>query len=513
MPINFTTTLTPEVTGGVSFGSLTAISAGGTSIAESDGTYGEFTVASGVISPNTTPLTPGDVTVGSTTVSVVANEYSVATGAELASAFSAARSADTGSTIRCRGGNYGEIFDTDLYKNVNGHANRITIAAHDFNNKPIFARLHCKNWQMVTFDGLEVTSERTGGLVFFLNDSGETEARRLIIQNCSIHGVRSPGGVTTDFNDPTPLTTGSGGIGDWPSQGITTETGTSGPIHVEIRDNEIYYVKKPITLVGVQTGGTADVIGNNIHHFLDDCAKAPHGATSRFRFNWNKLSYTLQRVGDFGQNLHPDFLQWAGGANDSMNIELIGNQIFQGDTRASGIQVFFADDYSGLAGLNNVLVVGNISHAGMNAPTRLQHAKNVTAHDNVHFFPENYGGTPLFVIGNDVTGGTHVLRYNVAGSVISASASSTGDNADPDRPSTATVTQNNNYNARGNYSTEFVGPPDGDFNRHPETFDDLMTWFATKSGGTLHTANADGGPLGANNPRIDYVNRTYTPLA
>ncbi len=63
--------------GSITFGEYTLVGAGAAPISEADGTYGEFTVSGGQITGNTTPLTTGDVTVGSTTVSVVADTYSV----------------------------------------------------------------------------------------------------------------------------------------------------------------------------------------------------------------------------------------------------------------------------------------------------------------------------------------------------------------------------------------------------------------------------------------------------
>lgn len=89
----------------IQFGQFTASGAGAKAISEADGTYGQFTVTAGVITPNTSPLAVGTVVIGSTNVTVVANEYSVASLAE----FTAARTAmgaGGGRTIRFRTGTY-----------------------------------------------------------------------------------------------------------------------------------------------------------------------------------------------------------------------------------------------------------------------------------------------------------------------------------------------------------------------------------------------------------------------
>ncbi|WP_172332770.1 hypothetical protein, partial [Mangrovicoccus sp. HB161399] len=78
-------TATPTVgtAAAITFGSLTPIGQGSAPIAEADGTYGQFTVASGRVSGNTSPLATGNTVIGSTTVSVTAGTQTVSSQAEL----------------------------------------------------------------------------------------------------------------------------------------------------------------------------------------------------------------------------------------------------------------------------------------------------------------------------------------------------------------------------------------------------------------------------------------------
>lgn len=65
-------------TGAILFGSLTEVGAGAVAVTgAADGDYGDFTVAGGEISPRVTPLTVGDTTVGSETITVEAGYASV----------------------------------------------------------------------------------------------------------------------------------------------------------------------------------------------------------------------------------------------------------------------------------------------------------------------------------------------------------------------------------------------------------------------------------------------------
>jgi len=93
----------------VSFGSLTAIGAGGVRTAAANGTYGQFTVTSGVIKPNTTPLTAGTYNIGGQTVQVVSNTRTVSNRTELNAAITAVSATPTNVTLVLRRGNYGYL--------------------------------------------------------------------------------------------------------------------------------------------------------------------------------------------------------------------------------------------------------------------------------------------------------------------------------------------------------------------------------------------------------------------
>ena len=93
----------PEPTGDIVFGEFTLSGAGATAISADDGTYGQFTVSVGQITPNTSPLTVGTTTVGATSVEVVANEYTIINEPQLQAALNHAHPAG-GRTIRFRTG-------------------------------------------------------------------------------------------------------------------------------------------------------------------------------------------------------------------------------------------------------------------------------------------------------------------------------------------------------------------------------------------------------------------------
>ena len=65
-------------------GGLTLVGAGGRAIAAADGTYGPYTVAGGVMTPNTSPVTAGTYDVGGITITAEADTYDVANAAQYA---------------------------------------------------------------------------------------------------------------------------------------------------------------------------------------------------------------------------------------------------------------------------------------------------------------------------------------------------------------------------------------------------------------------------------------------
>jgi len=79
----------PGVSSAINFGTLTPVGHGGVATSEADGVYGEFTVAAGVLTPNTSPLAVGPVVIGATTVTGVAGQRHFASYAERATAYAA----------------------------------------------------------------------------------------------------------------------------------------------------------------------------------------------------------------------------------------------------------------------------------------------------------------------------------------------------------------------------------------------------------------------------------------
>jgi hypothetical protein len=80
-------------------GALTRVGAGGRAIPAANGTYGPYTVASGIMTPNTAPVTPGTYNVGGVTITAEADTYDVGTG-QLAAVIALGSAALDGKTIK-----------------------------------------------------------------------------------------------------------------------------------------------------------------------------------------------------------------------------------------------------------------------------------------------------------------------------------------------------------------------------------------------------------------------------
>lgn len=89
----------------LAFGSLTAVGAGAVPIDEADGVYGELTVSGGMIFPNTSPITLGEIVVGAKTYNILANRRDAASLAELTTAIN---EVPLDGSVECvlRAGNY-----------------------------------------------------------------------------------------------------------------------------------------------------------------------------------------------------------------------------------------------------------------------------------------------------------------------------------------------------------------------------------------------------------------------
>lgn len=188
---------TVAASGDISFGEFTASGAGATAISGvSDGTYGEFDVASNVITPNTSPLTVGDADVSGVTVSVVANEASVASVAEAETA-ATATGTSTARTIRFRDGDYSSSGTATRLTYQTARTATLTFAA-DTHRGAIIPGVDLVGASDVTLSGLDLykvwesPTDDNNGVV-------RAEGADISILDCEI---RSNPLATANFGDP-----------------------------------------------------------------------------------------------------------------------------------------------------------------------------------------------------------------------------------------------------------------------------------------------------------------------
>ena len=172
----------PSPTGGIVFGEFTLSGAGATAISEDDGTYGQFTVSSGQISPNTSPLTVGTVTIGTTDVVVVAGEASVKSQAEFIAA-----AAQGNLTCRVRA----ETYPAWTLNNLSLTA--VTLAQE---TGAQFLSIRGANTNNLTLDGLTVVNNNPTSLApnviansaIYFSGGGMTVAVKNCIVDCEADG-------------------------------------------------------------------------------------------------------------------------------------------------------------------------------------------------------------------------------------------------------------------------------------------------------------------------------------
>lgn len=116
------------------FGSKTRVGAGGKPVPIADGTYGEFTVSGGIISPNTTPLTVGPVSPGGVAVVVEAGYATVSPSDAIDVTASALRASGVPETIKLRNG----IYRTIPFIQSFTPSNRITLTWQETLGGPVF---------------------------------------------------------------------------------------------------------------------------------------------------------------------------------------------------------------------------------------------------------------------------------------------------------------------------------------------------------------------------------------
>lgn len=281
----------------IQFGQFTAVGAGAKAISEADGTYGQFTVTAGVITPNTSPLAVGSVVIGSTNVTVVANEYSVASLAE----FTAARTAmgaGGGRTIRFRTGTY--AVGTGYVIASVSYAALVSITCEA--GTKLTGTVVLSNPSNVRLSGFEIDCTDTAA-VNIVDLIGPCTGCQ--IWDNYIHGVtRDPLGDYYTLNY------------DMPDHGIGTSTSVGGNYlnGCSIMRNRIEYVDEGIVLL---IGGAADydVWDNDIGYTSSDANKiaiyqAPAlTANKRWRRNWWYMMMGRQDDNGGVGSPHSDFWQ------------------------------------------------------------------------------------------------------------------------------------------------------------------------------------------------------------
>ena len=295
----------------IQFGQFTASGAGAKAISEADGTYGQFTVTAGVITPNTSPLAVGTVVIGSTNVTVVANEYSVASLAE----FTAARTAmgaGGGRTIRFRAGTYAAGASYTLASVA--YASRVTLTGES--GAKLTGTFKLANPSNVTVAGLDLhcTDAAINGYVLSL----EGACTNCIVTLNKIHAFHYD--PFTDFT--------LGGYDNPDGIGSINSGGWNNGCN--ITQNEVYDVMDAIV---IQMAGAADydINDNELYWYYDDAMKVevhPGAKDANKRFLRNFAHDAIGRRALDAQDPHIDFIQFVSGA-DIHDIEVTGVVIKQ----------------------------------------------------------------------------------------------------------------------------------------------------------------------------------------
>jgi hypothetical protein len=173
----------------VRFGELTAIGAGTQSIEAPDGDYGEFTVSSGQITPNSTPLTVGSVDVGGVTVTVEPSVSSVSTSTELAAALIAAAGDSISRSIQMRAGDY-DISVPNWNRDMTGKGLTITHADERHSARFVDTGSTWNGAKSITIDGIAFHRgsdyiQNTGNDNFI---TGNASTSDILLNNCAFTG-------------------------------------------------------------------------------------------------------------------------------------------------------------------------------------------------------------------------------------------------------------------------------------------------------------------------------------
>jgi hypothetical protein len=481
----------------VTFGALTLSGAGGVFTDEVDGTYGQFTVSGGTLTPNTTPLTVGQTTVGDLTINVVANEYSVKNCAELQAAMrnrQASSATPTGGvTFRLRAGVTTNT-NTNFYVDSTGattpvFTTPVTIAGEPGAEiRPSFVLSH---WSNVIIEGIKFSdpegSRNTldlGGAPFIFSIRGN--CTNVTVRDCEIAGK---------YYDPlgtwaaVPIADLPEGYEQYKNSDVGMRTTTSGrglPGGITIERCWIHDVKTGTTFTIGMPGGLV-VRANLVERVYSDNMKysvsstAPgltqillDGATHEY----NVLRISMGDPTDPG-NPHIDGIQFI--SNSAVNGLLLENVVYRQNIfwettqskgkGAQGITSFV--DGSGRIVFKNPKVVGNIMVLSGNHHVSMRVDGGIFAHNTLMRPGPDWDKDMNFAprVNVDSAGGA---APNVFRNLTEGAAFGTVTNAENVAIGFAGATHS--------YGDTFVGPTWD----HAELAD-LLAAFAPKSGGQAAT--------------------------
>jgi parallel beta-helix repeat protein len=262
--------------------------------------------------------------------------------------------------------------------------------------------------------------------------------------------------------------------------------GTTRPVNVTIRNNEIYDVRGGISPLCVT--GTLTITDNDFHQIYEDAIKisaAPSGVTAYAVITGNHIFQMYANDPDS----HVDMIQFVGSTGCGSVVATVSDNIlvqpYQADFRVNqGIfsENFPAGTYVQLTAENN-LYVGNNAHG-----ISITQAQSCVIRNNtVVRYDAGVGAssswTPAIIIGGTTgkytTSGTHVLENNVGEAVGAAGTPTTSNNILVSRSGGATTPFG--------YANAFDGIA-GSF--RPATLAEAVTMFQPKSGGPLDDGGA-----------------------
>ena len=462
----------------IQFGQFTASGAGAKAISEADGTYGQFTVTAGVITPNTSPLAVGTVVIGSTNVTVVANEYSVASLAE----FTAARTAmgaGGGRTIRFRTGTYAVGGDYVLASVA--YAAQATITGEA--GVTLTGNVILSNPSKVTVTGVEISCTDTAKFAVLRLDGACTGC---VVDNNYLHGItRDPLG---DYS--------VGGSYQNPEKGIGIANSGGYLNGCTITRNRIEHVQEGIV---IHMSGAADynITDNEIGYTYSDAMKwvieGTAALTANKRFLRNRWHMMVGRQTDNGGNgPHSDLCQHVRSAvSDGAIIDgfefSMNTAVLTSASRGYNIQgvVSFADG-GNRPTFRNAKVCGNLIVSDSAHAINLLVIGGVFAHNTILRTVAATGGDPL----GKFTGTARITLVIPAGAAKPLILRNMYDAVPLVSGDTGTETDNlvlGDNGATIAYATAMDGPT-----FEPTTFAGEKTAFDLKAGGPADTGFGRG---------------------